>query len=84
MASEQHYGLILMDIKMPGMDGFTAVEKIRQFDPLVKALFISGYTMEEPVIESLRQGAYAALSKPVDPDELLELIRSVTGQLARV
>lgn len=84
MASEQHYGLILMDIKMPGMDGFTAVEKIRQFDPQVKALFISGYTMEEPVIESLRQGAYAALSKPVDPDELLELIRSVTGQMAKI
>ena len=82
MARERHYGLILMDIKMPGIDGFTALEKIRQFDPMVKALFVSGYTMEEPVIESLRRGAFAALSKPVDPDKLLELIRSLTEQPA--
>ena len=79
MAAKKHYGVILMDIKMPGMDGFTTLEKIRQFDPQVKALFISGYTMEEPIIESLRQGTYAALSKPVDPDELLELVRAITG-----
>ena len=84
MAGERHYDLILMDIKMPGMDGFTALEKIRQFDPQVKALFISGYTMEEPVIESLQQGAFAALSKPVDPDEMLRLIRSVTEQPATI
>ena len=82
MAAEKHYGVILMDIKMPGMDGFTTLEKIRRFDPQAKALFISGYTMEEAVIESLRQGAHAVLAKPVDPDALLELIRSVTAQPA--
>ena len=84
MAADNHYGVILMDIKMPGMDGFSALEKIRRFDPQAKVIFISGYTMEEPVKESLRQGAYAALSKPVDPDELLELIRSVTEQPATI
>lgn len=78
MAAEKHYSVILMDIKMPGMDGFTAAEKIHQFDPEAKAIFISGYTMEESVIESLRKGAFAALAKPVDPDELLELIGSFT------
>ena len=82
MAAGKHYGVILMDIKMPGMDGFTALENIRQFDPQAKAIFVSGYTMEESVMESLRQGAYAALAKPIDPDALLELIRSVTAQPA--
>ena len=78
MVEEKHYGVILMDIKMPGMDGFTALEKIRQFDPQAKAIFISAYTMEESVRDILRDGAYAAISKPVDPDALLELIRSMT------
>jgi len=80
MAAERHYGLILMDIKMPGMDGFTTLEKIRQFDPQAKAIFISPCAMEDSVIKSLRDGAYTALAKPVDPDALLDLIRSVTGQ----
>ena len=78
MALGKHYGVILMDIKMPGMDGFTALEKIRQFDSQAKAIFISAYTMEESVRDSLRYGAYAAIPKPVDPDALLELIRSMT------
>ena len=84
MASDNHYGVILMDIKMPEMDGFITSEKIRQTDPQAKVIFISAYTMEEPVKESLRQGAYAALTKPVDPEELLELIRSVTEQPATI
>ena len=79
MAAESQFGVILMGIKMPGMDGLTALEKIRRFDPQVKAIFVSGYTMEEPVIESLRDGAYAALSKPVDPDQLLKLMACVAG-----
>ena len=84
MAAERRYGVIIMDIKMPDMDGFTALAKIRQIDPQAKAIFISGYTMEEAVIASLRDGAYAALPKPVDPDQLLELIRSVTEQPATI
>ena len=84
MAADTHYGLILMDIKMPGMDGFSALEEIRRFDPQAKVIFISGHAMEEPVKESLRQGAYAALAKPVDPDELLELIRSIAEEPATI
>ena len=74
MAAEKHYAVILMDIKMPDMDGFTALDRIRQFDPQAKAIFISGYTLDDSVIASLR----AALPKPVDPDQLLELMRSLT------
>ena len=80
MAAEQHYGVILMDTKMPGMDGFTALEEIRRFDPQAKAIFISNYDMGNLVKEGLRDGAYAALAKPVDPDEIFALMRSLTGQ----
>ena len=79
LASERHHGLILMDIKMPGMDGLETLEQIRRIDPQVKAIFVSGYTLEPPVLQGLRAGAYAAVVKPVDPDELLELIKSITA-----
>ena len=79
LASAKHYGVILMDINMPDMDGFTALEKIRQIDPQTKAIFITGYTAPHSVIGRIRARTYAALSKPVDPEELLALARSITG-----
>ena len=72
--------VILMDIRMPGMDGITAFEEIRMFDPLVKVIFITGYTLENPVREALLNGACTVLTKPVDPEELLALMNSLTGQ----
>ena len=80
MAALKHYGIILMDVKMPGVDGLTALEQIKNFDPQIKVIFISGYTMESSVREGLLEGAYAALTKPVDPQELIALMRSIAGQ----
>ena len=77
---EKHYGVILMDIKMADIDGFTALDRFRQIDPQAKAIFIRGYTMEDSEIKGLRDGAYTALANPVDPSALLDLIRSVSGR----
>ena len=79
MAAVKHYGIILMDVKMPRVDGFAALEQIKNFDIQAKVIFISGYTMESPVREGLQEGAYAALTKPVDPRELIALMRSIAG-----
>ena len=80
MASEKHYGVVLMDIKMPGMDGFTAFEGIRKIDPRMKVIFITGYALEDSVREALLAGAYTVLGKPVDPEEILTLMKSIIGQ----
>ena len=77
LAAEQHFAVILMDIRMPGMDGFTAFQEIRKHDPLVKAIFITGYDLEEPARTALLEGAYTVVAKPVDPAELFALMRSI-------
>ena len=59
------------------MDGFAAAEEIRRVDPLVDIIFITGYSMEDPARQALHAGAYAALTKPVDPQELFALMKSV-------
>ena len=80
MATERHHRVLLMDVKMPGMDGITALQEIRKVDPLVRVIFITGYALEDWAREALLNGAYTVLTKPVDPDEMLALMKSITGQ----
>ena len=80
--AERHYGVILMDIRMPGMDGFATLEEIRKIDPLVKVIFISGYMLEDKVLEALIGGAYTVVTKPMDPEDMLALMKSVVAQEA--
>ena len=79
-AIERHYDVIVMDIRMPGMDGFTTFEEIRMIDPLVKVIFITGYDLESPARDALLNGAYTVLTKPVDPEEMLALMSSITAR----
>ena len=77
---ERHYDAILMDIRMPGMDGITAFEKIRKVAPHVKVIFITGYELENSIREALLSGAYNVLIKPVIPEEMLALLSSIAGR----
>ena len=79
MATERHYDIVLMDLRMPGMDGFDAFQEIRKIDPLAKVIFVTGYVIEGPVREVVKSGAYTVLTKPVDPDVMLALMESITG-----
>ena len=80
VAVERHHRAILMDIRMPNMDGLTAFEEIRTIDPQVKVIFITGYALEDCAREALLAGAYTVLNKSVNPDELLALVKSIAGQ----
>ena len=80
MALERHYQVILMDIRMPGLNGMETFQRIREVDPQVKVVFITGYELDAFTAEALRQGAYNVLTKPVDVEQMLCLIRSITGQ----
>lgn len=78
LAAERHFAVILMDVRMPGMDGFTAAEEIRKVDPMVKVIFITGYELDDSARKALQAGAYTALNKPVDPQKILTLIKSIS------
>ena len=79
MAAERHYKAILMDVRMPGMDGLAACEEIRRFDPEVKVIIVTGYDLEGPAREALIRGAYSVITKPAEPEELLTLMKSIAG-----
>jgi two-component system response regulator PilR (NtrC family) len=69
------FDLRLLDLKMPGMDGLTVLRQGRELHPALVAIVITSYATPENAIAALRVGAQGVLSKPFDPDELLEAVR---------
>ncbi len=69
--------LILMDLNMPIMDGFTATKEIRKFDKTVKIIAVTAYTLRTEEEDALKAGCNAYLSKPVLESALLEKVNRV-------
>lgn len=62
--------LLLVDLKMPEMDGFQVLEEVRRVDPGVVVVVITGYATIATAVEAMKAGAYDFLPKPFTPDEL--------------
>jgi len=62
---------ILMDVKLPGMDGITALQKIQSSDRPVPVIMISGHATIRDAVEAVRRGAYDFLEKPLDRDRVI-------------
>ncbi|QRO02419.1 hybrid sensor histidine kinase/response regulator [Archangium violaceum] len=75
---DQDFALILMDVRMPGLDGFETARLIRQHEPLrrVPLIFLSGASREEAsVVNGYANGAVDYLRKPVEPEALRAKVR---------
>ena len=75
----KHYDVVLMDIGMPGMDGFEACRRIVESDPSAKVIFITGREANKCAREALVAGAFSLLTKPVDPEDMIALVESLVG-----
>lgn len=73
--------ILLIDIKMPGMDGITASAEIKKSCPKCKSIFITAYDEFEYVKRALQIGAVEYLLKPVRPDEILALLDKIVDLL---
>jgi DNA-binding NtrC family response regulator len=71
----ERWDLALLDIKMPGMDGLELQRKIREVDPEILVVIMTGYASVETAVEALKDGAYDYITKPFDPDDLAHVIR---------
>jgi len=67
--------IVLCDIKMPGMDGFEVLAKIKEQYTSVLVIMITGFSTVEIAIEAMKKGAYDFISKPFTPDELRIVIK---------
>jgi signal transduction histidine kinase/ActR/RegA family two-component response regulator len=80
-AQQSKPDLILMDLKMPGMDGYEATRTLRLIEPLkqVPVIVISANIAEDAIAQCLAAGANGFVSKPVDQAELLRVMVRATG-----
>lgn len=63
--------VVLLDLRMPGMDGITALKTIKERWPECEVVIITGYPSVETAKEAVRLGAYDYLAKPVAPDDII-------------
>ena len=73
------FDLVLMDIKMPVMDGVAAFRKIKEIAPDTQVIMVTAFAVEELIRDALREGAFGVLSKPLDFDELFSIIEQATA-----
>jgi DNA-binding NtrC family response regulator len=71
---QRPFQVALLDIKMPGMDGMELLEHVRRLDPKLSVIMITAFASVETAVQSLKEGAFDYVTKPVDPDELSHLV----------
>jgi DNA-binding NtrC family response regulator len=73
----------VVDVKMPGMDGHALFAELRQRDPLIEVILLTGHATAESAAEGKRQGVFDYLLKPEDPEQLASLIRAAADRRRR-
>ena len=69
--------LLIMDIRMPGMNGLEAFRRIREGNARLPVILMTGYSTTEFAIEAMKLGAFDYQVKPFEPEELLHVVDQV-------
>jgi DNA-binding NtrC family response regulator len=77
---QQRFDLVLLDLRMPGMDGMAVLKTIKQTWPETQVVIITGYPNIETAKEAVRLGAYSYLAKPVGPAEVINAANDAVMQ----
>ena len=69
------YDVIILDVRMPGMDGLETLKLIRERTPLTEVIMLTGHASLETGMQGMNMGAYDYVLKPADFDDLLDKVR---------
>lgn len=74
---------IILDVKMPGMDGIETLRQIKKKYPLIEVLMLTGHATVETAIEGMKLGAYDYLMKPCDIEVLINKVNEAVQKKKR-
>lgn len=80
MAENASYDAIILDLKMPGVDGLEALKSFKEKNPEVQVILLTGHATVEKGIEAMKHGAMDFLEKPSDLPTLLEKIKKAQAK----
>lgn len=73
----EKFDMMVLDLKMPGMDGITTLKEIKRLELFIETLILTGHGAIDTALEAIRLGAYDYLTKPCEIDELTEKVESI-------
>ena len=74
------YAVMLLDLRIPGIDGMEVLKRLPEIRPEVKVVIITAYGSVEAAVEAMKLGAVDFLQKPFDPEEVRKLVSSLLDQ----
>ncbi|MBC8418918.1 MAG: response regulator [Desulfobacterales bacterium] len=77
---DEDFDVVVLDLKMPGMDGITTLREIRKLGLFTETLILTGHGSIDTALEAIKLGAYDYLSKPCEIDELVDKIEGAWGK----
>ena len=80
LKTHQNLDVVVLDVKMPGMDGLEALKRIKMELPLIEVIMLTGHATIESGIEGMKLGAYDFLMKPCDIEELVGKVEDAANK----
>ena len=77
MAQEKSWDIVLLDLKMPGMDGLETMKKLMEIIPETEILMMTAYATVDTAVQAMKEGAFDYFAKPFDPDEIEMQIKRI-------
>lgn len=78
-ATEDHFSAVILDLGLPDVDGFSVLRTLTKADPKLPIIILTAFLKDARTIASLREGAFAYLTKPYNRDELKATLRRAIG-----
>lgn len=73
--------VVILDVKMPGMDGNATLKEIKRLYPMVEVIMLTGHATVESAIDGLKSGAIDYLMKPADIEEIVEKAQAAFAKI---